>query len=175
MKKVSVFDMMERIVRWILVGFMFVSVGSTFGQVIFRYVFNNPLIWTEEAARYSLIWMTMLGAAVATRMLAHIAIDTLLNRFQGKVRQRIGLVLDVMVLGFCALLLWFSLKLTVVSGQAVSTGLKISMAWVYAAMPTGFFLMIIFLLERIVLTIKGKYKFICMERSTIELIQKENL
>lgn len=142
-------DTLEKALRIGLVLLMFISVGSTFGQVIMRYVFNAPLVWAEEAARYSLIWMTMLGAAVATRKLGHISIDSLLSRLGAQSRRHVDTVMDLLTLGLCLLLLWLGVQLAIMTADAVSTGIKIAMSWVYAAMPAGFFFMVIFVLERI--------------------------
>ena len=45
-------------------------------QVFFRYVLNHSLFWSEELARFLLIWLTFLGASVAYHRRAHPGIDT---------------------------------------------------------------------------------------------------
>ena len=49
-------------------------------QVFFRYVLNQSLFWSEELARYLLVWLTFLGATVAYRRKAHPGIDVLYSR-----------------------------------------------------------------------------------------------
>ena len=48
------------------VGILFFFViAVTCLQVISRYVFNNPLIWSEESVRFMVVWMCMVGSAVS--------------------------------------------------------------------------------------------------------------
>ena len=47
------------------------------GQVFFRYVMNDALNWSEEAARFGMIWMTGLMAPLAYRLGGFVAIDML--------------------------------------------------------------------------------------------------
>ena len=51
-----------------------------FLQVIFRYVLNLPLFWTEELARYCLVWASLLGSAVAVKRGQHIAVTIFMER-----------------------------------------------------------------------------------------------
>ena len=52
----------------------------TFAQVCARYVLGDPLIWSEEAARYLFVWVSMLGAALALREGGHFGLDLLIRR-----------------------------------------------------------------------------------------------
>ena len=51
----------------------------TFAQVITRYVLSDPLIWSEEAARYLFVWVSMIGAALAIREGGHFGLDLLIS------------------------------------------------------------------------------------------------
>lgn len=58
---------LDRLCRWgALAGIvaMVVLIGV---QVVARYVLNDPPIWTEEAARYAMVWAGLLGATAAFR------------------------------------------------------------------------------------------------------------
>lgn len=55
-------------------------------QVIFRYVLNNSLFWSEELARYLLVWLTFLGASCAYYRKVHPGIDLLTNHLNPKAR-----------------------------------------------------------------------------------------
>ena len=54
-------------VFWALAGIVFL-------QFFTRYILNDSLAWTEEIARYGLMWVTFIGAAMVTRRNSHIAV-----------------------------------------------------------------------------------------------------
>ena len=60
----TVFDIIEQGLGVCFVLIMFVSVLL---QIFYRYVLQSPLTSTEDAARYSFIWIVLLGAAFAVR------------------------------------------------------------------------------------------------------------
>ena len=49
-------------------------------QVITRYFFSWPLVWVEELAQYSFIWMVFIGAALGFKEIRHIRIDTFVDK-----------------------------------------------------------------------------------------------
>lgn len=98
--------------------------------VFTRYVLANQASWTEELARFLMIWIGMLGAAYATGQRLHLSIDLLKN----KPNRLIALVIllfaaGVMVIGGSRLVL-----LTAELGQT-SPAIGVPMAVVYAVVP----------------------------------------
>ena len=57
-----------------VIGFSMAALVAV--QVFFRYVLNHSLFWSEELARFLLVWLTFLGASVAYHRRAHPGIDT---------------------------------------------------------------------------------------------------
>jgi TRAP-type C4-dicarboxylate transport system permease small subunit len=54
-----------------------IMVGLILGQVFFRYILNDAPNWTEEGARFGMLWMTGLMAPLAYRMGGFVGIDML--------------------------------------------------------------------------------------------------
>ncbi len=52
-----------------------VIVSIMFIQVVFRYIFNNSLSWSEELIRFLFVWLTFLGGALAINNKSHIAVE----------------------------------------------------------------------------------------------------
>lgn len=113
-------------------------------QVFTRKVLNDPSTWTEELAVFMLIWVSLLGAAVALNRGAHLGIDY----FVGKLPPRTRVATEVLVF-FCVAA--FSLLVMVIGGidLVISTlelgqespALRVKVGYVYLAIPiSGFFL-----------------------------------
>jgi TRAP-type C4-dicarboxylate transport system permease small subunit len=50
-----------------------------FAGVVSRYVFNSPIIWTDELATFLFLWLSMFGAVVAVRRDGHMRLTTFIN------------------------------------------------------------------------------------------------
>ena len=73
-------------------------------QVVLRYIFNNPLTWSEELARYLFIWCAFLGWLVASRRHSHLAMTFVVDRLPGSVQTLIGVLIQAATLWFAWLL-----------------------------------------------------------------------
>ena len=79
MERISdIFDSINKLLLVVVLSAMAVVV---FLQVIFRYALNLPLFWTEEFARYCLVWASLLGAGIAFKRGEHIAVTFFTERF----------------------------------------------------------------------------------------------
>ncbi|MDR7868570.1 MAG: TRAP transporter small permease [Sporomusaceae bacterium] len=114
-------------------------------QVIWRYFLGNPLVWAEELARYALVWMTFIGAAVALRAGQLAAMDLVVTRFPPKVQKWISVLVSIANCALLAFLLYCSLNLvnmpSVLSQK--SPAMRLPMAYVYMAMPLGLGLLLL--------------------------------
>src|SRR5882724_7521256 len=76
-----------------------------FLQFFTRYVMNDSLAWTEEIARYGLMWVVFIGGAMVTRRNSHIAVELLSNVMKpGRLRAVLLAFVDFVKLGFIGLL-----------------------------------------------------------------------
>ena len=64
---------------WIAFVLFWALAFIVFLQFFTRYILNDSLAWTEEIARYGLMWLAFIGGAVVTRKKAHIAVELLSN------------------------------------------------------------------------------------------------
>jgi TRAP-type C4-dicarboxylate transport system permease small subunit len=100
----------------LLVGMMFL-VG---GQVVLRNFFSSGISWADVASRHMVLWITFLGAMLATRSRQHIAIDVLIRFFPKRLRNAIRIVLDL-VAAWVAFLLTKAAYAFVLSERAAGT------------------------------------------------------
>lgn len=133
----------------VLAVLMAVMVVAIFLQVVMRYVFNQPLAWSEELARFAMIWVTFAGAFVAFKRKRHISVDSLVSLLKPGARRVLRFVVDLMVLLFAVVMLWYGYEaMTVTFGQE-APGLGIPMWTVYVSVPLGGLLVLIYALVRV--------------------------
>lgn len=108
----------------------------TFAQVVSRYVMGDPIIWSEEVARYLFVWITLVGAAAAVRSHAHFGLDILRRYFPG-MRTVLGAVTMLVVAAFLGLLFYTGIAETFQAALQISPALQIRMHWAYLAIPIG--------------------------------------
>ncbi len=113
-------------------------------QVFFRYVLGSSISWSEEAARYLMIWMGSLGSVVALRQGRHIGVRALVERLPDRTYDRyiVPLVQTVMVV-FLSYLFWQGLLLAQFNLDQLSPALEIPMLIPYGAIPVGAAMMIL--------------------------------
>ncbi|WP_035779147.1 TRAP transporter small permease, partial [Arthrobacter sp. 35/47] len=61
-------------------GLLVATLGLIVLQVVSRYVFNTPFSWTEELARFALLWFTFVSAGFVMARRIHIAVDLLASK-----------------------------------------------------------------------------------------------
>lgn len=126
--------------------------GLVLLQVALRYGGGGVPAFTEEVARYAMIWMALLASAVAVREASHIRIDTLprlLSRFA--LRRGLEALLDVISLGLFLVLAWYGIDMVRFAAIQTSDGLRIPLSYPYVIVPAAFSLAALFALARLAL------------------------
>src|SRR5256885_13796834 len=99
---------------WIAFALFWSLAAIVFLQFFTRYILNDSLAWTEEIARYGLMWLAFIGGAVVTRKKTHIAVELLGNLMKpGRLRSALLALVDFITLAFMALLAYFSVTIVV--------------------------------------------------------------
>lgn len=139
----KIIEYMNVIIKYLLVFLMAVLVIAVFMQVIFRFVIEQPLAWTEELARYCLIWITFLGAAFAMATKSHIGVEFFVNLLAVPVRRVVYLLAVVASLAFFLLLVVEGYELAMGAMSQESPVLRIPMGIVYGVIPLSGCILII--------------------------------
>jgi TRAP-type C4-dicarboxylate transport system permease small subunit len=114
-----------------------------FLQFFTRYIMNDSLSWTEEIARYGLMWLAFIGGAVVTRKKSHIAVELLSNLMApGPLRSMLLALVDFVTLGFMGLLAYFSVTIIERMHNQTMTVIELPMSVVYGGVGVGCFLML---------------------------------
>jgi TRAP-type C4-dicarboxylate transport system permease small subunit len=106
-------------------------------QVVSRYLLNHSLFWSEELARYILVWLTFLGASAAYYRKAHPGIDLLSSRMGSRLR-RVNAVL-VHLVSLCLFLVMISHGIAFSSfvRTQISPALSLPMWVIFAIIPVS--------------------------------------
>ncbi len=120
-----------------------VLVIAVFLQVIFRFVLQQPLAWTEELARYCLVWITFLGAAFAMASKAHIGMEVFVKSFALPIRKSMYVIATIASLTFFCLMVVQGYDLSIKSMTQLSPVLRIPMGAIYAVIPLSGCILII--------------------------------
>lgn len=143
-----------RCVERLLILLSMLIASVVFLQVVFRYVLQQPLFWSEELPRYLLIWMSFLAAALAQKNGAHINITLVVTPLPMAAQRWIRLAANLVSLGFLGILLYSGSLVTRITAAHRSTALQIPMALVYAALPVGAALMALYLVLQMLQDLK---------------------
>lgn len=79
-----------------------VIVCIMFTQVVFRYIFNNSLSWSEELIRFLFVWLTFLGGALAINNKTHIAVEFFIELLPVKYLKYIKIFNLILIITFFA-------------------------------------------------------------------------
>lgn len=122
-------------------------------QVISRYVLGTPSIATDELARFLFMWVGLIGAAYATGLKRHLAIDLLLMKTSGKRKTALEILILLTMLFFASFILvygggnlaWDTHK----TGQ-ISPSLGIDMGLVYLCLPVAGLIMLFYIIVELI-------------------------
>lgn len=104
-------------------------------QVFTRYVINAALPWTEELARFSFVWMSLLGGSVCVKHKSHAVVTVIINYLPDNVRSKFILVADALVLFGAVLMIVQGWKMVAVTGRQLSPAMYLPMSYVYLSVP----------------------------------------
>lgn len=116
---------------------------ATVAGVFFRYVVGTPLIWSDELARFALIWMVFLGAGVVSFKDKHLFVDFIYEFTSPKMTSILRTFTVIVVLVFLVTLVIFSFDLLRVAGYNTSPALDIPYSFWRGSVVAGAILMII--------------------------------
>lgn len=115
----------------------------TFLAAVNRFTFNFPMPWSEEAVKFLVMWMTMIGAALGIGRSEHVGIDVFVERFPQKIQFIIGQAMSLAGVLFSIIFCYIGYLMVIKQYAQKSTALEISMGIVYMCVVIGAILMFI--------------------------------
>ena len=128
----------DKVLGNLLVLIMGVMVINVLWQVFTRFIVGTPSSFTDELARYLMIWLGILGAAYVSGKNMHVAIDVLPQKASVKTQKKLKLIVSVLIILFAVLAMVIGggrlVYITYVLDQQ-SPALQIPLSIVYLAIP----------------------------------------
>lgn len=121
----------------------------TIMHVVMRYVFSNALTWSEEFLRFSMVWFSLVSAAVLHHRKGHVGIIIFRDMFPDRVRAACIRIIPILEVVAAASVTYNGILLLLRTYKQITPALGISVAIPYAAVPFGFFFMTLFGIEHI--------------------------
>lgn len=145
---VAAMDRVNALATALVAALLAIVALAVMGQVTVRFVLtafgiNISAPWTEEIARYTLIWMVFLGAAIGVRHARMIALEFGIRKLPKGIGVPIRYAVMIMSMAFFGLLFWVGMDFLELGRSERSPVLGITRDYVYWAMPVGMVLMIL--------------------------------
>ncbi len=153
---------LKKILDKILEGIVIISMAAlvldVLWQVFTRKVLNDPSEWTEELAIFLLIWVALLGSAVALGRGAHLGIDYFVGKLSIRKREWTEILVFFLIAFFAIYVMLFGgadlVKCTLAMDQR-SPVWNVRMGYVYLAVPVSGFFMVLYSLLGFVERVKA--------------------
>lgn len=128
----------NKILEWTLIILMVLMVLNVTWQVASRYAFGSPSTFTEELARYLMIWMGFLGGSYVAGKRMHPAIDLMMAKAGPKRKERLHVIIQFLIITFGILVLVLGGSYLVVFTfqlNQTSAALQLPLGYVYLSIP----------------------------------------
>ena len=141
------------LLRWVLALLMSLLAISITWQVVSRYALGEPSLWTEEFARFAMIWLGVLGASYAYIIKAHLALDLFPTTDPRWAKRREGFSHGVVLIFALSVMCFGGGRLVLLTWtlDQLSPALGLPMALVYAVVPLSGGLLAVFCLHGLVM------------------------
>ena len=134
----SLQNVVAPLLDWIVILLVAALVLDVLWGVFTRFIMGAPSRWTEEFARYTLVWVALLGAAVAFRKKEHLGFDYVMHQLDSGARKLLSVVAQLVVIAFAALVMVYGgyvLVSETLATQQVTPALGVKMGHIYLALP----------------------------------------
>lgn len=144
------FNWLDMILKALVVVGNGVMLLLVFAQVITRYVFNYTPYFGEELARYLFVWVVFLSLPLVARYGGHMCIETLTSRVKGATLKFLNILADIFTIIFLGIMVWCGIQMVMRTSYQTSPAMMIPMSWVYAVIPFGCAVMLLYTIANLV-------------------------
>lgn len=136
----SFIKVIDKINHWVFnllaILFGFTAILTIY-QVFARYILNDPLVWSEELIKYLMIWIVLLGTAVALRKGLLISVEIVLHIVPIKIKKVLQIIIIIINFVFLAFLALYGFEIMETLQGQTTGALDLPVSWTYASIPIG--------------------------------------
>jgi len=155
MKKIS--DLLSKIICSLLCVFIIVLVAVTFLQVLCRFVFHIPIVWSEEVVRMGFVWLIFLGSAIAVKEGTHLNLDILVSEFNEKWQYIIRIIVLCLIFIAAGIICYGGFNYVIRNLSKTAVTMPIPSNFVYISAPISGVLMLFFAIEQLINQTKAHF------------------
>lgn len=119
-------------------GLLALMLGMILAQVFFRYVLNDSLAWTEELAKFAMVWVACLVAPWAYRAHLNVSIQMFADALPAALRRITELLITLLVLIICGIFFMQSLDFWQTGLSINASSVPVKLAYFYSCAPFAF-------------------------------------
>lgn len=134
----KIFNNVNRFLEMVMILIFALLVLDVLFQVFSRYILGTSFTWTEEFARFSLIWLTIIGAAYLNGKREHLSMDFIYQKLSESNKRKAAILIEALIFLFALSVMvigGFNLVYTTLHLEQLSGTLRIPLGYVYAIMP----------------------------------------
>jgi TRAP-type C4-dicarboxylate transport system permease small subunit len=143
------YDSLERSLKIVLLVLVSGIVVTTVLQIVARFILMVSIPWTDELARYLMIWASFVGLGVAYRKRELISVGFFREKLPQHLLKVALLVSDLLCSVFSIVIVIYGFKLCFLNAGQVSPSMRVSLGIVYAIIPMGCLLFLLFAFESV--------------------------
>ena len=128
------------VVERVCVALLVLLVLDVWLGVLVRYVIPLPLTFTEELARYLMIWMALLAVSSGIAYREHIGVEFVFGRLQAPVRRWLAVAFDVIAFLFFFALFFYGIGFTIKGFSRLTMIYAIPKGWAFMGVPLAAFM-----------------------------------
>ena len=144
MKKIiELFDhSINRLIKFITIALLVLMTAVVFAQVVFR-LFHASIPWSEELSISTMVWCVFLGAALCCRQGSMIGLEIVQMILPRLAKKVVIALAGISTAAFLFVLSYVGIQISLQMWTQLTPIMKLPMGLIYAAIPTGAFLMAI--------------------------------
>jgi TRAP-type C4-dicarboxylate transport system permease small subunit len=152
---------MKKVIDWIANIYLFVALLAFFCmiailtvEIISRYFFDHSFVWSQEMASILICWITFLGFGKIVVDREDISITYLVKKLSSKALKIVSILNSLLLFLISSIMLFYSYKLTISHLEKTTLIMKAASAWFYAPLVLLLFLVVLYSIYQLVMTLK---------------------